>query len=172
MEHQGACMKSPNEQEVFCGACGYDLRGHGGEYRRCPECGAMTQASAGHRRPPLRRVWANAALMSAVVGVVVMVGFRIVLASNGLRVYDLWNRATPLGGPPKAGAAGFVAPGSWLAGLCFYLGAAGLIYCLAVVSCAAWRRDGRSAALAVVAAICTVVYGLLAFQLGLVIAGV
>lgn len=165
-------MRSQNENGVRCSACDYDLRGHGGDYRRCPECGVVTQASAGYRRPPLRRLWANAAILSAVVGMAAMIGFRVALASNSLRIFDLWNRASPLNGPPKPGAASFVAPGSWLAGLCFYLSAAGLIYCLAIIACAAWRRDGRSAAIAVIATIGTVVYGLLAFQLGLILAGV
>ena len=101
-----------------------------------------------------------------------MVGFRIVLAFSGLDIYDLRSAATIWVGPAKPGAMRFVLPGNWVAVICFYGGIAGLVYCLVIGCFAAWRRDGRSMALSVIAALVTVVYGFLAFHLALVIAGV
>lgn len=101
-----------------------------------------------------------------------MVGFRIVLVSNGLDIYELRSAATTWFGPAKTGATAFVPAGRWLAAICCYGGIAGLMSCLVIGGLAAWRRDGRSMTMMVIAALVTAVYGFLGLELGLVIAGV
>ena len=101
-----------------------------------------------------------------------MVGFRIVLVPNGLDIYELRSAATTWFGPAKTGAMSFVPAGRWVAAICCYAGIAGFVYCLVIGCLGAWRRDGRSMAMSVIAALLTVVYGVLALHLGLVIAGV
>ena len=101
-----------------------------------------------------------------------MVGFRIALAINGLRVQDLWNAARPLSGLPKPGAVNFVGVGSTLASVCFFLGALTLL-CGIVLAGIAWlRRDWKAATVGGGCIVISIISGLLALRLGLVIAGV
>lgn len=101
-----------------------------------------------------------------------MVGFRIVLAANGLRVHDLWNAARPVSGLPKAGAVNFVGVGSTLANVCFFLAALILLYCIVLAVIASLRGDWKAVTVGGACVVLSVLSGLLAFQLGLVIAGV
>ncbi len=120
----------------------------------------------------MRRGWSTAAIVATSYGLVTMLGFRFALAVKGLRVMDLWNWARPLASPPNAETTRLVNLGSNLAGLAFYLALLTLPYCLIVGGLAGRRRDARTAIVMGICLVMAMVYGSLAFQLGLIIAGV
>lgn len=158
--------------DVRCVACGYDLRGQSGQKRRCPECGTTNQVPECLRVRPLRRGWSTVALASTVLGLVPLLGFRGLLLLKNLRVMDLWNHARPLSGAPNPAAATVVGMGSTLAVICFYLAILSLPYCMIIACLAVWRQDFRAAIATSACAVLSIVYGLLAFQLGMIIAGI
>ena len=101
-----------------------------------------------------------------------MVAFRVALAVNGLEVLDLWNAGRPPAGPPKAGAVNFVGVAMTLTNACFVLAALTLLYGMVLVTIACIHRDAKAVVVGGASVVLSVISGLLAFQLGLVIAGV
>jgi hypothetical protein len=156
----------------FCESCGYDLRGHHGDVRRCPECATVNQTTG---RQELRRVpviWLYGSMVAAVSGLIAMLGFRLLLGVNGLRVWDLWRDARPLDGAPRPGAADYVGLGTTLATVCIYLAAITLLYSIVLALVAVYRRDWKALAAACASVVLAFAAGLMAFALGLIIAGV
>jgi hypothetical protein len=119
---------------------------------------------------PLRREWSVAAIVVTCVGIVLMLGFRLLLAQQGLRLMDLYPRRPS--GAPSPGAAGLVNLGSSLGYFCLLLAFVSLPYCLIVTGVAIHRRDFRTVVIAAVCAVLSLVYGLLSLQLGFVIIGI
>lgn len=160
-----------SDPDVKCMKCGYDLRGRRGRIRTCPECGTANHLpDCWQVRRPLRRGWSVAAIAVTSVGLVIMLGFRFLLTQRGLRLMDLYPH--PPSFTPTPGTEGMLNLGSALGYICLLLALVSLPYCLIVTGVAAWRRDRRTATVASLCAILTVVYGLLAMSLGFVIAGV
>ena len=161
-------------QDLLCIQCHYNLRGLE-QSGRCPECGASVRdtidvAPVYHSCPPLATYWTTAALVPASVGIAAMFGFRVLLVLNGLRIMDLWNRAQGTLSNPVA--TRFVTAGMVLATAFFWLGLLGLIYSTGLMVAAIRRRDRRSVVLASISAVASLLYGLLAVQTGLIIAGI
>lgn len=153
-----------------CSGCSYNLTGN--TSGTCPECGTDIEMPPELQRCRVQRVWLLGGIVPTVAGVILMVAFRIVLAANSLRVYDLWNAARPLLRSPKAGATSFAGMGSTLANICSVLAGLTLLYGIVLAVFATVRRDRKALAIAGACVALSVVSGLLALQLGLVIAGV
>jgi hypothetical protein len=171
VDRRGARLQAAGMTE-FCQSCGYDLRGHHGEVRRCPECATVNQMTGRRscRRVPV--VWLYGSLVAAACGLIAMIGFRLLLSINGLSVFDLYRGARPLGGVPRPGAADYVGLGTTLATVCIYLAAITLLYSIILALVASYRRDWKALAAACASVVVAVWSGLLAFQLGLIIAGI
>lgn len=117
-----------NDPPIPCVLCGYDLQGHKGATRRCPECGHENRLPIHRGSPPLKRPWLYLIIVPTLVGFTAIAGFHLLLVAKGLRLNDLWNAGRPLSGPPKPDAATLAGFGATLARGGFLLAAITVVY--------------------------------------------
>jgi VanZ family protein len=166
-----------------CIHCGYDLRGHQGNWRMCPECGRWNDLAA--CEPPLRplsKKWSNLAVGTAAAICVALSVFLISLRVNGYRLTDLWGGLNPRLAGMRAESSGlasvppdvpkFAFIGLTLSKVCFCLAFTTCTYSTCVIIAAFGRRDRRTYWIAGLAMVLCVVAGILSMQIGFVIAGI
>ncbi len=133
-----------SSSDTTCSHCGYDLRAHQGETRRCPECGMNNQFPRRTQYSPLRKRWRIIAIVLTTTGFILMAGFRLILAFNGLRVTDLWNAGNSLTSPTNPIAVSFAKTGLPLATVSVYLAVFTSAYCIALTVVALIKRDKKT----------------------------
>jgi len=141
--------------------------------RLCPECafpvGESVRQWVVRRDRPLSRIWARIALTTAVLGLVLMIGFHVALMINHLDLRDLWYGARS---NPTPTAIIFARAGIRWATLLFFLALTGLAYSFCVLVFALARYDRGSILRCGVAVIITLFYGYMAANCGFYIAGI
>lgn len=176
-------LRSMDETQTLCEHCGYDLRGHDGNWRLCPECGRWNDVAA--REPPrlpLSKKWSNRAIGFAAAVCIPLCAFHISLRANGYRLTDIWGGLNPRMAAMRAQSSGlasvppdipeFAAIGLTLSRVCFCLACTACAYSICVIIAAFGRRDRRTNWIAGLAVVLCVVDAIMSMQIGFVIAGV
>ncbi|UCG33994.1 MAG: hypothetical protein JSU68_05020 [Phycisphaerales bacterium] len=159
--------------DLPCHRCGYNLRTLGTD-ARCPECNfpvydTLQKLTRGRPARSLNPAFARAAIIQAGLGLACILGFRMILAVNDLRLMDLWLEARR---HPTPTAILFARAGLALAYVLACMAAAAIVYSLYVLVVSGLRRDGKSVRRTLLALLLTLLYGYLAVECGFIIAGV
>ena len=92
-------MPFADQEKLCCRACGYDLRGHDGTVRRCPECGAANDIADMFSTPSLgsrfknwmhRWSWIDALLLGPLVACSAALWYRTLTLRRPLVGYEAY----------------------------------------------------------------------------------